>query len=116
VDYRVTVYLSKQPRRTLMLRDAEGIKQALNDGCHVEAYTLLVDASTHDEAANIAFGVCNSYSGELHCGPEYRDDVLLYRASGHRSLSVGDVVKVARLSKADEAWMGCAPIGWVELA
>jgi hypothetical protein len=116
VDYRVTVYLSKDVMRTLLMRSADEFKSALADQCHLEAYTLLVQADSHREAADVAFAVCNSSPTELHCGPGYRDDVILYRAAGNRSLSVGDAVRVAQLSSSREAWLGCAPVGWLALS
>jgi hypothetical protein len=117
-DYRLTVYLSKDFRRTAMLIKPEDFVRALNDQCHEQGYAVIVDAPSHEAAAEVAFGIFNSYPNELHCDRSYRDDVILYRAAGHRSLSTGDVLHVLQLRGAHEAdgWYGCAPIGWLPLA
>lgn len=114
-EYRVTVYLSQEPR-TLLARSAQDFLGALDCQWEKEAYTLIADCPSPEAAAEVAFAVCNSYPTELHCPTAYRDDVILYRAAGHRSLSVGDVVKVGRLTGVhDERWYGCASMGWLPL-
>lgn len=64
------------------------------------------DWEPHQIVLELAFGVTNSYAGELHCPACYSDLVAAYRAAGNRSLSVGDVVLVG-----EGLWF-CASLGW----
>jgi hypothetical protein len=128
-DYRITVYLSRDFARTCRLRTAADFKQALADESYASGYVLIAKADTPTAAAEVAFAVTNSYPDELHCPARYRDDVVLYRAAGYRSLSVGDLVAVRPLRGEGEQvrsipltelelgryWLGCGPLGWVAL-
>ncbi len=69
----------------------------------VEAPTFDVESDTAEGACHVAYGILNSYPGEMFCRPRYRDVVEAYRQLRHRSLSVGDFLRInpAPLSEAD---------------
>lgn len=59
---------------------------------HIKAIEFLVNATSPKAACEIAYGVTNSNSTELHCARRYRDVVETYREIGHfRSVSVNDI-------------------------
>lgn len=121
----ISVLLSKDPRRTLIgLRSAEDFRAAIKDGCYgngEDGFNLRVRADSHLAAAEVAFAVCNSSVGELHCERVYQDQVKDYRAAGNRSLSVGDIclIRIADGFEApsqaspEDGRYGCASMGWV---
>lgn len=122
-DFLITVHLSKDFRRTCILDDFEG---AAADGVYDgDGFSFaVVDAADHMEAAEIAFGVCNSspaghyegtnYPAELHCSAVYEDVVAAYRKDGNRSLSVGDMVMIfqARTASGNDGRYGVASMGF----
>lgn len=62
---------------------------------YVRAIDFEVDAISAAAACEVAYGVTNSYPGELHCDAKYLDVVRTYREVGHfRSVTVGDVFVV----------------------
>lgn len=67
-----------------------------------------------DELLELAFAVCNSYPGEMHCDRSYAATVAEYRARRHRSLSVGDTVTIIRNGVAGPSYR-CASAGWTEV-
>jgi hypothetical protein len=78
----------------------------------VTAIDFEVDASSTDEALETTFAVCNSYPIELVCLAHYAPVVAEYRRAGHRSLSVGDRVRV-RAPGLDRTFQ-CAALGWTD--
>ena len=104
-SYRLTVHVSSNFRRTSDLAygfdftAGDSFAKAAADGVYDDnLFFLTVEADSPRAAAEVAFAVCNSYPGELHCDARYADDVAAYRsppATVHRrSLSMGDVVSV----------------------
>lgn len=69
-----------------------------------------VDAASAGEALEVAWAVCNSYPGELFCDVRYAAVVSSYREARHRSLSVGDLVRVR--AEGTDLTFRCAPFGW----
>jgi hypothetical protein len=69
-----------------------------------------VDASSVEDALELAFAVCNSYPGELVCPADYAEAVAAYRARRFRSLSVGDLVRVR--GEGVDITFRCATLGW----
>jgi hypothetical protein len=57
-------------------------------------------------ALETIFEITNSYATEMHCAPQYLDQVRAYRGRSNRSLSVGDVVALG-----ESLWF-CASTGW----
>jgi hypothetical protein len=104
---KVQVMLSEDYRLTCMgfdptLEAHGGVSPLFDNGAW---FTLELDEYAHVlDIAELAFAICNSspafeyrgnrYPAELHCKPEYEGIVEAYRATGHRSLSVGDVVVI----------------------
>lgn len=79
-------------------------------GPAMKAADFEVEAGSVDEALDIAWAVCNSAPGELFCPARYADVVSEYREARHRSLSVGDLVRV-RGDSADFTFR-CDEFGW----
>ena len=74
---------------------------------YVRAIDFDVDAISAGAACEVAYGVTNSYPGELHCDAKYLDVVRTYREVGHfRSVTVGDMFVV------DEERFVCSHFGF----
>jgi hypothetical protein len=109
-QYKVTVHLSNDFRRTCMFMEGDGFEKAAADGVYGgHGFLFMVDYSPklisyadaiggdHIGAANIAFEILNSYVGELHCEQKYEEVVNCYRNGKRRSLSVGDLLMIEKV-------------------
>ena|ERR1039458_3618785 len=91
---RVTLY------HVAVLLSQEGIYARPGDGYeplsgHVKAIEFIVDATSPTAACEVAYGVTNSFTNELHCPANYREVVETYRdIGGFRSVSVDDIFEV----------------------
>lgn len=79
-------------------------------GPAIKAADFEVEAGSVDEALGIAWAVCNSAPGELFCPTLYADVVSEYRGARHRSLSVGDLVRVR--GDGGDLTFRSEPTGW----
>lgn len=69
-----------------------------------------------DAILDAVWAICNSYPEELHCDPRYRVHVEQYRASRHRSLSMGDTVTLGNHNDTRTRTYRCAAVGFEEVA
>jgi hypothetical protein len=106
--YDVEVLLSTNRRATDLGYDPSVTYQS--------AGTFRVSADGPEAAAEVAWTIANSYPDEMHALPRYAPDVARYRNAHHRSLSVGDAVRVDGELTYAVARFGFAQVGapWVE--
>jgi hypothetical protein len=87
--YRVAVLLSQE---RIYAHPGDGYEPVSG---HIKAIEFIVDATSPTAACEVAYGVTNSYTNELHCPANYRKVVETYRdIGGFRSLSVDDFLEV----------------------
>jgi hypothetical protein len=126
--YRVTVHLSNDFNRSTNLAygfdsASDTFAQAAADGVYDLAdMTFPVAASSHSHAAEIAWGICNSYPAtvadgtffpaELFCDQSYADVVMRYRQASKRSLSIGDVVEVTTGTHPEDGFYAAMRVGF----
>lgn len=95
----VTVYFNLHPDRFFGYKHGHSVQKVFS-----------YEAPSEGDLIELAEAAFDAFTLPLRLLDEaYRLVAEQYRAAGHRSLTVGDVLQI------DHTWLACMPDGWVEL-